>query len=109
LKIDPVTVAGPRLQEIREAFGRYLYLELVEMQQGADSAAIAASPAPDSRLANRIQHFGKSPCAFVLTGAAAFRAERPSIWAGRTLSWLGDAKLGLAARRAAGSVIQTIR
>jgi hypothetical protein len=56
--------------------------------------ALAASLAPDSWLAHRIQHFGESPCAFVLTVASGITVEQQSIWFGRALSWLGDAKLG---------------
>jgi catechol 2,3-dioxygenase-like lactoylglutathione lyase family enzyme len=41
--------------------------------------ALAESLAPDSWLAHRIQHFGESPCAFVLTAASGIIVEEHSI------------------------------
>jgi hypothetical protein len=54
---------------------------------------LAASLAPNSWLARRIEHFGDSPCAFVLTAAGGVLVQEPSKWFGRTLSWIGDPKL----------------
>ena len=79
---------------------------LVGIQQGADPATFAASLAPDSWLAHRIQHFGESSCAFVLTGAATFRAERPSVLSGPRygpggrFSWFGPTSLAGGSARA---------
>lgn len=54
---------------------------------------LAASLAPNTWLANRVESYGESPCAFVLTASGGMIGEQPSKWFGRTLWWIGDAKL----------------
>jgi hypothetical protein len=56
--------------------------------------ALAASLVPDSWLAHRIQHVGESPCAFLLTAAGGIAEPESSIWFGRAVSWLDEAKHG---------------
>jgi hypothetical protein len=55
---------------------------------------LAAVLTPDSWLAHRIEHYGDSPCAFVLTSAGGIIGQNPSNWFGRPLFWDDDAKLG---------------
>jgi hypothetical protein len=55
---------------------------------------LAAALTSDSWLAHRIEHYGDSPCAFVLTAASGIIGEKPSSWFGRPLFWAREAKFG---------------
>jgi len=68
---------------------------------GADLAWFAGSPVAlaaaltsDSWLADRVEHYGDSPCAFVLAAASGMIGEKPSSWFGRPLFWTREAKPG---------------
>ncbi len=54
---------------------------------------LAAALTADSWLAHRIERFGDSPCAFVLTAASGIIGGKPSNWFGRQIFWSRDAKL----------------
>ena len=56
--------------------------------------ALAVSLTRDSWLAQRISHYGDSPCAFVLTATSRMTGRKASNWFGRSIFWMGDAKLG---------------
>jgi catechol 2,3-dioxygenase-like lactoylglutathione lyase family enzyme len=56
--------------------------------------ALAAPVTPGSWLAQRIAHYGDSPCAFVLTASGGMVGSKPSNWFGRPLFWVDNGKLG---------------
>ncbi len=56
--------------------------------------ALAAPLTPVSWLAQRIAHYGDSPCAFVLTAIGGMKGRKPSNWFGRPLFWVDNGKLG---------------
>jgi hypothetical protein len=71
---------------------------------GADLAWFEGSPvvlaaaltpgATGSWLAQRIDRYGDSPCAFILTAVSGVIGQKPSNWFGRPLFWNSHAKYG---------------
>ena len=91
------------IERYRQAFGSPKPIKQVDASFGAHLALLGAVPVilaqpltPDSWLAERLDRYGESPCAFVLgaTQPGRYPTTSKTRWFGADISWFDPEKLG---------------